>query len=115
MATTNHLVSAPHIPRCQRGPVPEKQAGSKSNLFKRNRYFAQKTAQHQPQHQPQTQHQAQRQKRHQNFAHLRRQVAVLDGRMARPRLVLGLAGLDSALAGLRLWGIRSERGAHTCV
>ena len=103
MATTNHLVSAPHIPRCQRGPVPEKQAGSKSNLFKRNRYFAQKTAQqqHQPQHQhqPQTQHQAQRQKRHQNFTHLRRQVAVLDGRMARPRLALGLAGLDSALAG----------------
>ena len=99
MATTNHLVSAPHIPRCQRGPVPEKQAGSKSNLFKRNRYFAQKTAQHQHQHQPQTQHQAQRQKRHQNFTHLRRQVAVLDGRMARPRLALGLAGLDSALAG----------------
>ena len=93
MATTNHLVSAPHIPRCQRGPVPEKQAGSKSNLFKRNRYFAQKTTQ------PQTQHQAQRQKRHQNFTHLRRQVAVLDGRMARPRLALGLAGLDSALAG----------------
>ena len=101
MATTNHLVSAPHIPRCQRGPVPEKQAGSKSNLFKRNRYFAQKTAQHQHQHQhqPQTQHQAQRQKRHQNFTHLRRQVAVLDGRMARPRLALALAGLDSALAG----------------
>lgn len=97
MATTNHLVSAPHIPRCQRGPVPEKQAGSKSNLFKRNRYLAQKTTQHQ--HQPQTQHQAQRQKRHQNFTHLRRQVAVLDGRMARPRLALGLAGLDSALAG----------------
>ena len=97
MATTNHLVSAPHIPRCQRGPVPEKQAGRKSNLFKRNRYFAQKTTQHQ--YQPQTQHQAQRQKRHQNFTHLRRQVAVLDGRMARPRLALGLAGLDSALAG----------------
>ena len=97
MATTNHLVSAPHIPRCQRGPVPEKQAGSKSNLFKRNRYFAQKTTQHQ--YQPQTQYPAQRQKRHQNFTHLRRQVAVLDGRMARPRLALGLAGLDSALAG----------------
>ena len=93
MATTNHLVSAPHIPRCQRGPVPEKQAGRKSNLFKRNRYFAQKNTQHQHQHQ------AQRQKRHQNFTHLRRQVAVLDGRMARPRLALGLAGLDSALAG----------------
>ena len=99
MATTNHLVSAPHIPRCQRGPVPEKQAGSKSNLFKRNRYFAQKTTQPQPQHQHQPQHQAQRQKRHQNFTHLRRQVAVLDGRMARPRLALGLAGLDLALAG----------------
>ena len=37
--------------------------------------------------------------RHQNFAHLRRQIAVLDGRMARPRLALGIAGLDLALAG----------------
>ena len=105
MATTNHLVSAPHIPRCQQGPASEEQAGSKSNLVKRNRYFAQKTTQHQPQYQHQHeaqhqhQHQAQHQKRYQNFIHLRRQVAVLDGRMARPRLALGLAGLDSALAG----------------
>ena len=48
---------------------------------------------------PTARHQACHQARNQNFAHLRRQIAVLDGRMARPRLALGIAGLDSALAG----------------
>ena len=48
---------------------------------------------------PTARHQACHQARNQNFAHLRRQIAVLDGRMARQRVALGIAGLDSALAG----------------
>jgi len=38
-------------------------------------------------------------KRGRYFAHLRRQVAVFDGLMTRPRLPLGVESLDSALAG----------------
>ena len=86
---------------------PKEQFGAEQfrtmgNVVKGSRYFAQKTIQKtacnmtgQTNASPTVRHQA----RHQNFAHLRRQIAVLDGRMARPRLALGIAGLDSALAG----------------
>lgn len=94
---------------------PKEQFGAEQfrtmeNAVKRDRYFAQKTIQKtirktawnmtgQTSASPTARHQACHQARNQNFAHLRRQIAVLDGRMARPRLALGIAGLDSALAG----------------
>ena len=90
---------------------PKEQFGAEQfrtmeNAVKRDRYFAQKTIRKtarnmtgQTSASPTARHQACHQARNQNFAHLRRQIAVLDGRMARPRLALGIAGLDSALAG----------------
>ena len=90
---------------------PKEQFGAEQfrtmeNKVKRDRYFAQKTIRKtawnmtgQTSASPTARHQACHQTRNQNFAHLRRQIAVLDGRMARQRLALGIAGLDSALAG----------------
>ena len=127
MATTNQSVTAPHILRRQQGQIlvktPEKNLGKNpgnppeqysekhpkeqfgaeqfrtmENAVKRDRYFAQKTIWKTAWNMT-GQTSASPTARHQNFAHLRRQIAVLDGRMARPRLALGIAGLDSALAG----------------
>lgn len=90
---------------------PKEQFGAEQfrtmeNAVKRDRYFAQKTIRKtawnmtgQTSASPTARHQACHQARNQNFAHLRRQIAVLDGRMARQRVALGIAGLDSALAG----------------
>ena len=127
MATTNQSVTTPHILRRQQGQIPvktpEKSLGKNpgnppeqysekhskeqfgaeqfrtmENAVKRDRYFAQKTIWKTAWNMT-GQTSVSPTARHQNFAHLRRQIAVLDGRMARPRLALGIAGLDSALAG----------------
>ncbi len=102
MATINQSVSASEILRCQQTLTPEKKTGNKSKRVKRDRYFNEKTRQitnNDTAEQTGVSSATYDQIRHQNFNHLRRQVAVLDGRITRPRLSLGIARLDSALAG----------------